>query len=214
MGADDRSWGDEFQTQRRKGCTAGHVRKEELLAKAVTHHVVFRRWEDEVLAKKSPVGQGDGTARTVGKTNSCQRLKKVNRPCSSKKQVKKLSVKRMRRCKWAVFWTVSESWINERGKLSSNCERSTNSRTCLRILLLNERKCGAKTCRTFSKDGSTSYWSTNKCRSGRRNCGVYQTQKLHCEKNMDRWAKRNEQFRTEMERGAGRNGRQWSNNSA
>ena len=36
MGADDRSKRDGFQTQKRKGDLAGQVRKEELLAKAVT----------------------------------------------------------------------------------------------------------------------------------------------------------------------------------
>ena len=96
-----------------------------------------------------------------------------------------------------MIWTVRKSRIYVRAKLSSNCERLTNSLTCLRNLLFNGKKCGAKKCMTLNKDESTSHQSRKQMQ--KVNCGVYKTT-LHCQKNVDRWAKRNEQVRNETEK--------------
>ena len=207
MGADDRPKGDGFQMQKRKGYMAGHVRKEELLAKAVTIDGRIKWYCDfcsdtnvwprpecrrcktaiksllqgkdmqAVSTRRRVVAAGlsrrpqamvrikcwpfepSGQKRQhcvscVTKTRD-SRMKERSRPCSLKKQVKKLCVKKMRKWRRVVIWTVRKSRINVRAKYSSNCERSTNLQTCLRNLLFNGKKCGAKECMTLSSKCSS-----------------------------------------------------------
>ena len=66
-------------------------------------------------------------------------------------------------------------------------------------LLMSGKKCGAKNGRKLSRDETTSYWNTTHVEIVAENAD-FGIQKQQCRKHMDRWAKRNEQLKIEMER--------------
>ena len=102
-GADDRSKGDGFQTQMSKGCMAGHVWKEELLAKAITSdgrkkwcchfysetNVWMRDWDSVSVTSQT---------RASGVTEEGRR----NHQCNSMKRVRRLNQRRTAGWNWTV----------------------------------------------------------------------------------------------------------------